>query len=118
MLEPIEIRAPKGARSLEIEWSDGAVLSYPHLELRAFCPCAHCQGHQGPVRWSLTGESEASLHKGPGLELIDISEVGNYALRLGFADGHNTGLYSFIFLRALGVALAAGEGLRSTTFGR
>ncbi len=54
---PVEIRAPKGARLLEVVWSDGSTSLYEHLVLRAFCPCAHCQGHQGPVQW-LDGAEE------------------------------------------------------------
>ena len=34
--------------------------------------------------------------------MLDIEEVGNYALRLVFADGHSTGIYTFRFLRELG----------------
>lgn len=97
---PVEIRAPKGARLLEIVWSDGSTSLYEHLVLRAFCPCAHCQGHQGPVQW-LDGAEELP---DSALELVDLFEVGSYALGLRFGDGHATGIYTFRYLAKLGEA--------------
>lgn len=88
---PVEIRAPRGGDTLEIDWQDGHRGVYPHEVLRGFCPCAVCQGHQGPIRF----------HAGGSLVLEDIEEIGNYALRLVWKDGHGTGLYSFKFLREL-----------------
>ena len=96
-IEPVEMRAPKGGTTLEITWSDGATSRYRHAILRGFCPCAHCQGHQGPVGW-------AAAATDADLAILDIEEVGNYAVRLVFADGHSTGIYSFRFLRDLGAA--------------
>lgn len=90
---PVELRAPEGARLMEIEWSDGVTTSYRHAVLRGFCPCAHCQGHHGPIVF-VEGMGNP--------ELADIEEVGNYAVRLTWADGHGTGIYSFRFLRELG----------------
>ena len=88
---PIEIRAPRGARTLEIDFADGHRGIYPHEILRGYCPCAVCQGHQGPIRFV----------EGGNLELEDLEEVGNYALRLVWGDGHATGIYSHRFLREL-----------------
>ena len=88
---PVELRAPHGARVLEIDFADGHKAVYPHEVLRGYCPCAVCQGHQGPVRFV----------PGGNLELTDVGEVGDYALRLTWADGHATGIYTFNFLREL-----------------
>ena len=93
---PVELRAPRDARVMEIDWADGQTTRYRHAVLRAFCPCAHCQGHQGPVRWP-DGASEEDQ------ALLGIEEVGSYAVRLVWADAHSTGIYTFRFLRALGV---------------
>jgi DUF971 family protein len=93
--EPVEVRAPRGARVMEIAWSDGATTSYRHAILRGFCPCAHCQGHHGPVGWA-PGADDADL------DLAGVEEVGHYALQLAWADGHATGIYTFAFLRELG----------------
>lgn len=110
--EPVELRAPRGARLMEIEWSDGATTSYRHLILRGFCPCAHCQGHHGPILWVEGAESASH-------ELTSIEEVGNYAVQLGWADGHATGIYSFRYLRELAeLADADLEAAKAHRFGR
>ncbi|MGF1464979.1 MAG: gamma-butyrobetaine hydroxylase-like domain-containing protein [Sandaracinaceae bacterium] len=92
---PVEVRAPAGARWLEIDWADGVTTRTHHAVLRGFCPCATCQGHHGAIRW-VTGAEDADL------ELAVLEQVGNYALRLGWGDGHGTGIYAFPHLRALG----------------
>jgi DUF971 family protein len=93
--DPTEVRAPRGARVLEIDWADGFRGRVPHEVLRGFCPCAQCQGHDGPIRFVGGGASAA------GLELSDIREVGQYAVQLVWGDGHQTGIYSFGHLRRL-----------------
>jgi DUF971 family protein len=97
---PIEVRAPRGAREMQIVFEDGHEARYPHAVLRGYCPCAQCQGHNGPIRFVPGGD----------LELVEIAEVGNYALRLTWGDGHSTGLYSFPFLRQLCACPACVEG--------
>jgi DUF971 family protein len=100
MSTPVEIRAPRGARRLEIVWADGATTGYEHVVLRALCPCAHCQGHNGPIQW-VEGTDEAAP---AALELDDVFEVGQYAIGLGWVDGHATGIYTFRYLLALASA--------------
>lgn len=110
--EPTELRAPEGARRMEIDWGDGESSAYRHAILRGFCPCANCQGHHGPVRW-VDGAGDTSL------ELTGIEEVGNYAIQLTWADGHATGIYTFRFLRSLSeVGEAEVSEVRSLTFMR
>ena len=89
---PKKIKAPHGAAVFEIEWSDGSQTSIPHEILRGYCPCATCQGHSGKIEF----------REGGNLELRDIRRVGNYALALGWADGHDSGIYSFEYLHKLG----------------
>lgn len=88
---PLEVRAPRGASVMEIDFEDGHRGIYPHEILRGYCPCAMCQGHQGPIRFVTGGDTG----------LTDLAEVGDYALRLTWADGHSTGIYTFRFLREL-----------------
>jgi DUF971 family protein len=89
----VAIRSPRGATTTHIEWGDGHKGVYPHVILRGYCPCAGCQGHTGAIQFH-----EAT---GPQLELEDLETVGNYALKLQWFDGHDTGLYSYRYLRAL-----------------
>jgi len=107
--EPLELRAPRGARVMEIDWVGGHVGIYPHELLRGYCPCAHCQGHEGTIRFVEGGD----------LELKDIQQVGNYAVRLVWGDGHQTGIYSYRLLRELCACSSCGQGDPQTrSFGR
>jgi DUF971 family protein len=87
----VEVRAPRGSRVMQIVFDDGHEGLYPHELLRGYCPCAQCQGHNGPITFVPGGD----------LELVEIGEVGNYALSLTWGDGHSTGIYSFDYLRRL-----------------
>jgi DUF971 family protein len=89
---PTGIKAPHGARIFEISWKNGETHRIPHEILRGFCPCAGCQGHSGTI----------AFKEGGNLELLEIKPVGNYALSLKWADSHETGIYSFHFLKSLG----------------
>ena len=89
--EPVEVRHERSARRLVITWDDGHVSPFPLDFLRSWCPCASCQGHSADSRY-------LNLHD---QELTHLEAVGNYAVAPTWADGHNTGLYSFRLLRAL-----------------
>ena len=88
---PIHINAPHGATTTEITWADGRRAVFPNTVLRGLCPCAQCQGHGGTI----------TMQEGGDADLRDIGTVGNYALKLVWGDGHDTGLYSFRYLREL-----------------
>ncbi|HJL16201.1 MAG TPA: DUF971 domain-containing protein [Sandaracinaceae bacterium LLY-WYZ-13_1] len=112
MSQPVELRAPEGARRMEIDWDDGTTTAFHHAILRGFCPCAHCQGHHGPVRW-VEGAEEQDL------SLATVEQVGNYALQLGWGDGHVIGIYTFRFLRSLAdVGEASVDEVRDLRFER
>ncbi|NUP10108.1 MAG: DUF971 domain-containing protein [Polyangiaceae bacterium] len=88
---PTGVKAPHGSRVMEIAWADGHQSKLPHEVLRGFCPCAHCQGHGGSIRYQPGGD----------LDLREIEQVGNYALSFTWGDGHASGIYTFRYLRAL-----------------
>lgn len=88
---PTRIKAPHGAKTTEITWADGVRCVYPNEILRGLCPCAHCQGHSGKIE----------LVPGGNSELREIEQVGSYALKLVWGDQHDTGIYSFSYLRDL-----------------
>jgi DUF971 family protein len=90
-LRPTSVKAPHGARVLELTWADGRRCAYPHEILRGYCPCAGCQGHGGGIRFIPDGN----------LELREIERVGNYALGLTWGDGHASGIFTFRYLRML-----------------
>ena len=93
-IEPREIMQ-EGDGALRITWADGRIchLSAPHL--RRACPCAQCVNE-----W--TGERMLRPESIPDtLVIADISLVGRYALNFKWSDGHETGIYSFRYLRSL-----------------
>jgi DUF971 family protein len=100
--QPTQIKAPHGSRTLEIRWADGHRGVYPHEILRGYCPCATCQGHGSSIKF-IAGAPEQPSRYLPGgdLEIKGIEQVGNYALKFEWGDTHDTGIYSFPFLRLL-----------------
>lgn len=91
IIEANELRAPRGASHTEIDWADGHRSVYPNDWLRGYCPCAGCQGHNPEIVFVAGGNSV----------LEDIEEVGNYGLSFRWGDGHETGIYTFRYLRSL-----------------
>ena len=94
MIEPVQI-IEENEREISIKWSDDAETRYDAVQLRRSCPCASCVNE-----W--TGEkilNEASVSE--DLVIDSTSVVGRYALNFHFSDGHETGIYSFQFLRKL-----------------
>ena len=88
---PVEVRRLPEAAALRITWHDQHVSEYPYDYLRGWCPCAGCQGHGNELRFVPVNNSM----------LTKVAVVGNYALSLGWADGHDTGIYTYRHLRQL-----------------
>ncbi len=93
-IEPREI-AQDGSAALRITWADGLVCHYQAAELRRSCPCAQCVNEWTGQRM-LKPETVSE-----DLSMKDISVVGRYALNFRWSDGHETGIYSFRYLREL-----------------
>jgi DUF971 family protein len=79
-----------------IRWSDGAESYFPTEMLRAASPSAETQGERDVLGNQYGG---AGPKKFPGVRVSGWEQVGNYALRFDFSDGHRTGLYSFDYVR-------------------
>ncbi len=94
MARPTEITLHRQSRRLEVVFEDGTHYQLPCEYLRVFSPSAEVQGH-GP------GEGTLVLGK-QDVNITRIEPVGNYAVRLVFSDGHNTGLFSWQVLAELG----------------
>jgi len=94
VLEPTQIIEETDSE-ISIKWSDGAETKYNAVQLRRGCPCAGCINE-----W--TGEKQLDEAQVPDdLSFRHISIVGRYALNFHFSDGHDTGIFSFPFLRKL-----------------
>ena len=94
MAAPTAIRYHSQSRVLELEYPDGAAFELSCEILRVYSPSAEVRGH-GPGQEVLqTGKKHVAIS--------DIKPVGNYAVQLVFDDGHDTGIYSWDYLRELG----------------
>ncbi len=78
--------------ALVLRWDDGEA-TLPAATLRAHCRCAPCQAAR------LRG-TEAGIDA--DVRLVDARPIGHYALQLAFSDGHERGIYPWVYLRSLG----------------
>ncbi len=95
---PAGIILDRRAHQLRISWEDGHASSYPLDALREACPCAVCRG----------GHENMGVEHAPDLielkparsyEVKNIQLVGNYAIQFRWDDGHDSGIYTWGYLR-------------------
>ncbi|HSA67940.1 MAG TPA: DUF971 domain-containing protein [Methyloceanibacter sp.] len=91
---PTELKVDKDRRLLTVAFHDGASFALPAEFLRVMSPSAEVQGHSPEERVTVPGKK--------AVRILRIEPVGNYAARIVFDDGHDTGLYSWTYLRELG----------------
>ena len=87
---------------LIIEWSDGQRRRYLMRELREACPCATCREKRREPPKPATLLPVLSIAETLPPRITSMKPVGNYAYGIEFNDGHNTGIFTFDFLRSLG----------------
>src|SRR4029453_8694779 len=92
---PVEIRLAKDRKTLHVAFDDGRTVSLTPDLLRVTSPSGEVQGHSEAERKTVGGKRNVTI--------LSVDPVGNYAVRLGFDDMHSTGIYSWAFLRDLGV---------------
>ncbi|WP_437225615.1 DUF971 domain-containing protein [Planctomicrobium sp. SH661] len=99
MVQPPEkIRALRDQGVLEIQWSQDKCLRYPFKLLRCECPCASCVNE-------FTGERILNPDTIPeSIVPAALNFSGNYALKVDWSDGHNTGIYTWEQLNILASA--------------
>ncbi|HVT79342.1 MAG TPA: DUF971 domain-containing protein [Phycisphaerae bacterium] len=95
----------KKTEALLITWDDGRESAFPLRLLRKHCPCAGCQGERDILGRTLMPIVKTT-YDGP-ITATGAALVGNYALRIDWADGHNAGIYTFAYLRELDALYAA-----------
>ena len=91
---PTELKLHNTSRILEVSFDDGSHYRLSYEFLRVFSPSAEVRGHgvgQGVLQ---TGKRDVTI--------TDVEPVGNYAVKISFSDGHNSGLYSWDVLHTLG----------------
>jgi len=94
MPHPTAIKLRTRSRVLEVTFDDGSRYELPFEYLRVYSPSAEVRGH-GPGQETLQlGKDQVGIAR--------VEPVGHYAIRLVFDDGHDTGLYTWAYLRELG----------------
>ena len=91
---PTEIRLRNDRRSILIRFEDGTEYDLPAEYLRVLSPSAEVQGHAPDQRKTVPGKIDVAI--------TAIDPVGNYAIRPTFSDGHDSGLFTWAYLRRLG----------------
>lgn len=90
---PKELKLHKKSATLELIYDDSSSYSLTAEFLRVHSPSAEVRGH---------GKGQEVLQTGKrNVNIKNIEAVGNYAIKLDFSDGHNTGIYSWEYLQEL-----------------
>ena len=91
---PVEIRLLKAEKRLDVAFDDGRSFSYPAELLRVESPSAEVQGHGASQKQVVSGRRHVGI--------LGLEQVGNYAVRIRFDDLHDSGIFSWQYLRELG----------------
>ena len=91
---PTELKLDAEKRVLAVSFDDGQSFALPAELLRVMSPSAEVQGHSPEQRVTVPGKKAVRIAR--------LEPVGNYAVRIAFDDGHDTGLYAWEYLRDLG----------------
>ena len=91
---PTEITAMDKGRVLVVVFDDGRAIRLTAERLRVESPSAEVQGHSPAQKRAVTGKENVAI--------VAIEPVGNYAIKIVFDDGHDTGIYSWTYLHELG----------------
>ncbi len=92
--QPTSLTLHQRSRELEIGFDDGETFCIPFELMRVYSPSAEVQGH-GPGQEVLqTGKRE--------VEIVSLEPVGHYAVQPTFSDGHQSGIFTWQYLRQLG----------------
>ena len=91
---PVEIRLKAAEKLLEVDFDSGETFRLPAEYLRVESPSAEVQGHVPSQKQIVAGRRHVGI--------LGVEPVGNYAIRIKFDDLHDTGIYSWTYLHALG----------------
>jgi len=92
----------KKDRGLTIEWADGATSYYSIAYLRKMSPSADMRNLRAQIKKNPLTVLPSSMSRSQGPLVAESAElVGNYAIKIRFSDGHDTGLYSWAYLKEI-----------------
>ncbi|MGE5123906.1 MAG: gamma-butyrobetaine hydroxylase-like domain-containing protein [Acidobacteriaceae bacterium] len=99
---PAEISVHKKEKELVVVWNDGHTSIYPLALVRYACPCAECRGGHDQMRAEPPQEVfYVPIEDAPATRLVALEKVGTYGITIGWEDGHQFGIYTWHYLRAL-----------------
>ena len=99
--KPRRIHVERAKGWLEMDWADDGILRVKLSDVRKACPCALCadlRAKQDEQLQMITAEQT------PSADLSDVVPVGNYAIQIRWTDGHDTGIYTYSYLKQLALA--------------
>jgi len=91
---PTELRLDAAKTTLNVAYDNSDAFALPAEFLRVESPSAEVQGHGGDQKVTVGGKRHVKIER--------LEPVGNYAVRICFDDGHDSGLYSWDYLHELG----------------
>lgn len=94
-------RSDKANQFLEIEWDDDTTCVYPLSHLREACPCVECRGGHQNMGMDNAPDNILTLTPARSYDMEALHPVGNYAIQPVWDDGHDTGIYTWQYLRHL-----------------
>jgi DUF971 family protein len=90
---PVEIRVKRAEHRFEVDYDDGVTIDLPAELMRVESPSAEVQGHHIAEKRIVAGKRDVAI--------VAVEPVGNYAVRVRFDDGHDTGIFTWQYLRHL-----------------
>jgi len=111
MLRPAHLELDR-QRGLTVTWADGRKSFYPIEHLRQMSPSAEARELRTQMAKNPLAILPASVANSGPVTALGADLVGNYALRIRFSDGHDTGIYSWQYLREIEPPGAAAGGDR------
>ena len=93
-LWPTDLRVSRDRQRLVISFNDGKAYDLSAEMLRVLSPSAEVQGHGPGQRVTVPGKRNVTI--------TAMTPTGNYAVRIGFDDGHDSGIFTWAYLRELG----------------
>jgi DUF971 family protein len=91
---PLELAYRRESKVLKVAFEDGSTFELPAEYLRVESPSAEVQGHGASTKVTVAGKRNVGIRA--------MEPVGQYAIRIVFDDGHDTGLFSWSYLQDLG----------------
>jgi DUF971 family protein len=101
-MQPVDIQQIGG--ELAIKWDDASESYIPLANLRRCCPCAGCKG-EADILGNIYKNPDQPL-SAQATRLLRIDNIGGYAVKPVWEDGHATGIYSFDYLKRIAEAQA------------